>query len=170
MYPTIAIGAMVQTRYSTMRPHIDHPYIYDKYNHTEGNIGLGFVWRFQSFRAAAKRDEARAKAQKLRAKKRFARLGISLQTHKVYVDLKQALSNLKDTKKQLKLARRWAVSARSGYEAGTTEAEDLLKAMAAYLNYRIQFYRGHYRAHVLQAEMGKTLGRHSAFLVGSPQD
>jgi len=131
-YPMIFIGANLSIANADGRTDNENPFIYDPLNHFWGGIGLGAKWHFDFGVTQAKVDRARAEYLKLKQTKKYAEMGIPLQVKKAYLELKEAMKNIKSSKSSYKAARRWLVAAVLNFDMGVGEAKDIFEALKIY--------------------------------------
>lgn len=164
LYPIIAVAGKLDASYTPNRENIDNPYFYDQYNRLLGGIGFGVKWKFDSGQTMAEAEKSEHQWKKLREKLKYARLSVPLETRKIYLELKHSVLSTRLTLKNLKIAKKWSLSAKLGFDSGILEAEELIEGLAAYMKSRLDYRKNLYLVHLKLAELGKCIGNHTVFI------
>jgi len=157
-YPVFFIGVKGSIAGASNRDRIHNPFIFDEFNHSYGAVFLGLKWSINFGITKGKVQEAEAEYRKLLEKKRFAEKGIPLQVRKVYLDLKEAKSNIIATEMAYKNAKKWLVTALANFDMGIGEAKEIADAVQMYALAKADYLRSIYNEKMAYANLYKVTG------------
>ena len=131
--PVIFAGVAGSVASAPGRERLDHPYIYDPFNHAGATPLLGLRWQWEQGAQPARVAQAQAELDALIHKASFARNGIPFQVEEQFVRVNSKYKSLQSMRSSAKAARRWMISAYADFEAGLEEADKILTAMQVYV-------------------------------------
>ena len=131
--PIIFAGVAGSLAATPGRDKLDHPYIYDPFNHAGASPLLGLRWQWEQGAQPARVAQVQAELEALIHKASFARNGIPFQVEEQYVMVHSKYKSLQSMRSSAKAARRWMIAAYADFEAGLEEADKILTAMQVYV-------------------------------------
>lgn len=168
--PVLAIGGRVDLRWAPTRDRVDHPFLSDAQNGTALGFALALKWDFHPWKADAKAEEARARAERAEAMKRFARTGIPLQVRRAHQEVVRARDQVERARDGVVATRKWMTFAKNSYDMGLGEVEEVLKGLRAHLQAkrsRYELLRDYWQA---RARVDFAVGRPSGRTTASADD
>jgi len=131
--PIIFAGVAGSVAATPGRDRLDHPYIYDPFNHAGASPLLGLRWQWEQGAQPARVAQAQAELEALIHKASFARNGIPFQVEEQHVMMHAKYKSVQSMRSSAKAARRWMIAAYADFEAGLEEADKILTAMQVYV-------------------------------------
>jgi len=131
--PIIFAGVAGSLASAPGRERLDHPYIYDPFNHAGATPLVGLTWQWEQSAQPARVLQAQAELDALIHKASFARNGVPFQVEQQYVLVHSKFKSAESMRSSAKAARRWMISAYADFEAGLQEASKILTAMQVYV-------------------------------------
>lgn len=131
--PIVFAGIAGSLAYSPGRDRLDNPHSYDPFNHIAMSPLIGMRWQWDQGAQPARVVQAQADLDALVHKASFARIGIPFQVREQYFTMQakhQAIASMRDSSRA---ARRWMIASYSDFEAGLSEATDIITALQVYV-------------------------------------
>ncbi|MBI5529406.1 MAG: TolC family protein [Deltaproteobacteria bacterium] len=162
-YPNLFVGGGLRFSQSSVQFDTGNPLVRDDLNYLGGAVGLGLRLELDVGIKLAQEEQARAELSKLRFQSALAARGAALQVRKAHADYVHARANWLAYKDGAKAARKWLAASMLNYNIGVGDTRDLLEALVAQAQGRIQQLKAAYEARVALAELelasGKGTGR-----------
>jgi outer membrane protein TolC len=109
-----------------------NPFVRDPGNYLHYGLAVGLKWKMDFFPQAARRAEARAKLEEIRAVEQFALGGVGVEVEKAYLEATDAEQRLKAYAESAEWARRWMITVQQGIDVGTYEDEEIVQPAKEY--------------------------------------
>lgn len=157
-YPDIAlVGAFGYARGTTAEDSPD-PFASDPYNFRRWGVVLGAEWKLDIAQRIGKLREARAEASKMRAKLEGLKVKVRLEVVQRVAEMERYRRALRVRRLARKAAKGWLVSNTLNFGLGLVSTEDLLDALVAYSQARLEYFRTIYEYNVAVARLSRTVG------------
>jgi len=157
-YPDIFIGGGFNFSWSNLK-YDEYSYLVrDDVNYVGAAVGLGIKIDLDIGIKYGQEEQARAELSKIRNQAALAEKGLSLQVRKAYAEYKAAQATYKSYKSGAKAARKWLVAATMNYNAGLGDTRDMLDALVAHAQARIQELKTALDAKMALAELLQATG------------
>jgi len=157
-YPNLFAGGGLRFSRSSVQYDISNPLIRDDLNYLGGAVGLGLRLELDVGIKMAQEEQARAELSKLKFQSALAARGAALQVRKAHADYVQARANWIAFKDGARAARKWLTASLMNYNIGVGDTRELLEALVAQAQGRIQQLKAAYEARVALAELELATG------------
>jgi len=145
--------------YSNVRDKQNSTYAYDRFNGLGGALLFGLKFNLDWWTINAMSKQSKAEYEKLLVSKDTLHDGMMLQVKKAYreaIDHKKAIDYTKEGEDN---ASKWIINAMMGYGMGLTQAKDLMDAMKAYFEAKINYCMAIYEYNMALADLTKNTGK-----------
>lgn len=109
-----------------------NPFVRDPGNYLNYGFALGLKWKMDLLPQAARRAEAQAKLDEIRATEQFALGGVGIEVEKAYLEASDAEQRLKAFEEAAEWARRWMITVQQGIDVGTYDDEEIVAPAKEY--------------------------------------
>jgi outer membrane protein TolC len=157
-YPDFFVGGGLRFSFTNINYEVISPLLRDDLNYLGGAAGLGMRLDLDIGTKYAQEEQAKAELAKIRVQARLAERGVALQVKKSYADYSQARSTFLSFKNGEKAAKKWFTAAMMNYTIGLGNAQDLIDALVAHAQARIQLLKSAFDARVALAELVQATG------------
>ena len=131
--PIVFAGVAGSLAYAPGRDTLDNPHIYDPFNHAAVSPLLGLRWQWEADAQPGRVAQAQAELDALVHKASFARSGIPFQVREQFYSMQAKQQAIGSMRNSSKAARRWMIAAYSDFEAGLTDADNIINALQVYV-------------------------------------
>jgi len=131
--PIVYAGVAGSLAYAPGRDSLDNPYVSDPFNHAAMSPVLGMRWQWDQGAQPARVVQAQADLDALVHKSSFASMGIPFQVREQYFTVQGEYQAIASMRASSIAARRWMIAAYSDFEAGLAKADEVIKALQAYV-------------------------------------
>jgi outer membrane protein TolC len=138
--PTGFIALQADVNWTPMWPKQDNPFAADRFNTTTPGAAIGLQFSVDAAQTYARAYGAHGLVEQLEGLKKFASTGIPMEVRKAYDDTVQARELTKLNDDEASAGKKWLVFAGAGYEAGTSEAKDVLEGLVAYMSAKRAYF------------------------------
>ena len=145
--------------YSNVRDKQNSTYANDRFNGLGGALVFGLKFNLDWWTINAMSKQSKAEYEKLLVSKDTLHDGMMLQVKKAYreaIDHKKAIEYTKEGEDN---ASKWIINAMMGYGMGLTQAKDLMDAMKAYFEAKINYCMAIYNYNMALADLTKNTGK-----------
>jgi outer membrane protein TolC len=139
--PDLYAGLVGSLAYASRRDQLDHPYIYDPFNHVGATPVLGLKWDVAFGVQPAQVAQAQAELEALNYRNQFALAGIPYEVAETYHQMMAHHRSLDDLAKGAKAARQWMIAAFADYNAGLERADKVADALKTYALTQAEYVR-----------------------------
>jgi outer membrane protein len=157
--PVFFLTGFGNAAYSNVREKQSSTFANDRFNGLSGAAIFGFKFNLDWWTINAMSKQSKAEYEKLLTVKETLQDGMMLQVKKAYrevTDLKRAIGYTKDGEDN---ASKWIINAMMGYSIGSTQAKDLMDAMKAYFEAKINYCMAIYNYNMALADLSKNTGK-----------
>ncbi len=158
LYPDIFAAVHGAVARAPGRDRFDDPYINDGFNEEYVGVVLGAKWHFDLGVTSGERDRAKSEYLALQQQKQDAYEKIALQTAAGYQDLLKAADSVKAFETSTRAARKWLVTAMSGFDMGIDPVSEVIEALEQYGRSRGGYLLNLYEFHATRTELWYTTG------------
>lgn len=109
-----------------------NPFVRDPGNYLRFGFAFGLKWKLDFLPQTARRAQAAAKLEEMRATERYALGGVGVEVEKAYVEALDAQTRLDAYAEASDYARRWLITVQQGLDIGAFEDQDLLTPAREY--------------------------------------
>ncbi|HEX2732674.1 MAG TPA: TolC family protein [Polyangiaceae bacterium] len=109
-----------------------NPFVRDPGNFLHYGFAFGLKWKLDFLPQAAKRADAQAKLDEVRATEQFALGGVGVEVEKAYLEAVDAERRLQAYGESAEWARRWMITVQQGIDVGTYKDEDIVQPAKEY--------------------------------------
>ncbi len=125
---------------------------------------LGMVWNFNLPQTRSKIKQAEAQLAKLEAEGKKGLLGLRLEVEETWRNVKEKQAVVDAVNEGVKSARRWIISNTMDYEMGVASLKDLVDAIVAHSQARVEYNQAIYDLNVGVAALWRDVGTNGAHL------
>lgn len=137
-----------------------NPFVRDPGNYLRYGAALGLSWKLDFLPQAARRAEARAKLDEMRATERYALGGVAVEVEKAYVQARDAETRLELYAEAADWARKWLITVQQGIDVGIYDTEEIVQPAKEYALKRFSELSATYDYHVALASLALATGWH----------
>lgn len=159
LLPTFFLSAGFQYAAAPNRTTQRNPFAQEDFNYARPVGVLGLQWELDFARKAAKVEQARAELARLQAQHRAAATGLQLEIRKAYGEVTQARETMAAAEQGRRAGRSLLVLTVSNFDLGIGEAEELFKALGAYTEASIDYFRAVHDFNLAVAQLSRAIGR-----------
>lgn len=156
--PTLFLAGFGGYSYSNVREDQTSSFANDPYNSLRGGLALGLRMNLDWGTINAKARQNKYLHDKILLSKTSANDGVMLEVKKAYMEVRDYETQVDATKKGMKNAKSWFLKEMMGYSMGLTETKDLIKAMEADFESKLNYYLAIYKYNVAIAKLSKVVG------------
>lgn len=157
-FPDIFLLGLVSAAYTPGRDFVTSRYVLDPMGHFLPVALIGARWTVQWNSAGQKADEVRADAFRLTSLLEWAKAGMPAEVNKVYQDVIQYRTAIKELEEALPLTKQWTVRASADYGVGLGPSREITDAAQAYVIVKLGVLDAVYKLNVALAELAKATG------------
>jgi len=157
-YPDFFIGGGFRFGYTNVDYEVVSPLLRDDLNYMGGGAGLGLRLDLDIGTKYAQEEQAKAELLKIRMQSRLAEKAAQVQVKKAYLDYTQSRTTYLSYRNGEKAAKKWLVSTTMNYNVGLGDTKDLLDALIAHAQAKIQLLKSAYDARAAMAELTMATG------------
>ncbi|MEI6093615.1 MAG: TolC family protein [bacterium] len=157
--PVFFLMGAASAAYSNVRDKQNSSFAYDRFNGLGGAVLFGLKFNLDWWTINAMSMQSKAEYEKILMVKETLQDGMMLQVKKAYreaVDYKKAIEYTKEGESN---ASKWIINAMMGYSIGATQAKDLMEALKAYLEAKINYCMAMYNYNMALADLTKSTGK-----------
>jgi outer membrane protein len=158
-WPDIYAGVVGSVAYASQRDQLDHPYIYDPFNHVGATPVVGLKWDMAFGVQPARVAQAQAELEALNYRNQFALSGIPYEVSENYNQMIAHYRSLEYLAKGAKAARQWMVAAFADYNAGLERADRVAEALKTYATTQAEYLRTVYDYNLDVGRMEQVTGQ-----------
>jgi outer membrane protein TolC len=157
-YPDFFLGGGLRFSWTNVDYGVISPLLRDDLNYLGGAVGLGVRLDLDIGTKYAQEEQAKAELAKIRLQSKLAERGVALQVKKAYADYTQARSTYLAYKTGERAAKKWLVSTMMNYNIGLGDTKDMLDALVAHAQAKLQLLKAAFDAKVSLAELVQSTG------------
>ncbi len=158
-YPQLFLGGQIKYNFAKDRFDPRNPFLYNPTNYFRPGLALGVNMNLNFWQTRASVRVAEANYQQVAQKVDQANEGLRLEVQKSYLALRQAQSNLEDSRRAARAGDNWLRSATMTFDIGVGEVKDLIDAFRANSAIQAEHLQNIFSFNVAAAELSKVIGR-----------
>ena len=158
-YPQLFVGGQVKFAYAPNRDDQHSPFAKDDFNFSRVGAVFGLKQSLSFGLTASRVAHARFEYQKVLNTERVVRDGIALEVEQAFRELVEAGANVESGKRALRSSRSWMVAARDAFNIGLGEVKEVIDAVKAYGEMRVEYFRAIFDFNMAIARLDKMTGK-----------
>ena len=157
-YPQFFLGGQIKYNFAKDRFDPKGHFIYNPTNYFRPGIVLGLNWNLNFVQTRDKIRLAQAEYTKLSQKEEPLISGIKLEVKKAYLEVTQAGTNFRESRKALRASDNWLRSESMAWDIGVGEVKDLIDAFTANGSMQAAHLENIFKYNVALAKLSKASG------------
>ncbi len=158
-YPHFFLGGQVKYNYAKDRFDPRNPFVNNPTNFFRPGFVLGATLNLNFIQTRDKVRRAEIEYRQLAEKEEVLDDGIKLEVKKVYLDLRQSETNLRESRKALKASDNWLRSVSMTFDIGVGETKELIDAYKANSEMQSENLQNIFKFNLNAAKLSKAIGR-----------
>ncbi len=158
-YPQLFVAGQAKFAYAPNRDDQHSPFAKDDFNFSRIGAVFGLKQSLSFGLTASRVAHARFEYQKVLNTERAVRDGIALEVEQAFRELLEAGKNVESGKRALRSSRSWMVAARDAFNIGLGEVKEVIDAVKAYGEMRVEYFRAIFDFNRSIARLDKMTGK-----------
>jgi len=157
-YPQFFFGGQVKYNFAKDRFDPNNPFVNNPTNFFRPGFVVGASWNLNFLQTRDKVRVAHAEYKKLEEKEAVLSDAIKLEVRKTYLELKDAETNMLESRKALKASGSWLRSVSMTFDIGVAEVKDLIEAFQADGKMQAEHLENVFKYNAAAAKLSKVVG------------
>lgn len=158
-FPQFFFGGQIKYNYAKDRFDPKGQFIYNPTNFFRPGFVVGLNWNLNFVQTRDKIRVAQAEYNKLTQKEEVLVNAIKLDVKKAYLDITQAGTNIRESRKALRASENWLRSETMTWDLGVGDVKDLIDAFKANGAMQAAHFENIFKYNVALARLSKAIGR-----------
>ncbi len=157
-YPDFGIAGFFRWMWTTSSTRQVSPFAFDPYNDLSAGVGLVMKYQWDFPQKGIYLEQARAEYEKMQHQRDLLGAAVQLEIEKGWGETNLALLKAQRQGEAEKQARRWATTAYTAFELGTTDTRELVDSFSAYAQASMQRVQAYYEIQVGLRALTRAVG------------